>query len=307
MRRSRPLERFVDPRTALLTPASGHVVPGSCGCRSASSYKYRGRGCETRSRSHLLPSVGAWCLVPDLKTKRASVTELSDPRDQPAGAFSSWLRLTRRAQQLPTLGAEVPCGACNACCRASYFIHIKPEETQTLERIPKRLLFPAPGLPRGNVLMGYNENGECPVWIDKRCSIYEHRPQTCRDYDCRVFPATGIALDDDPARALIAERVRTWKFDYPGEVDRKEHAAVQAAARFLQDHREGFPPELRPSTPAQLAVLAIKVYEIFFQLDEGAEGTGQRPLDADIARAVMAAMEQPADGSQEPQARPSGA
>jgi uncharacterized protein len=243
----------------------------------------------------------------DHRKKPTTAEEVPDQRDLPAGAFSSWLRLTRRSQKLSTLGADVPCGSCSGCCRSSYFIHIKPEETQTLKRIPKALLFPAPGLPRGNVLMGYNERGECPMWLDQQCSIYEHRPQTCRDYDCRVFPATGIALEDDGSRALIAERARRWKFDFPGEVDRKEYSAVQAAASFLQEHREWFPPGMLPDNPPQLAVLAIKVYEIFFKLDEGSAGTGPRPPDCDIARAVMEAMEAGPPEPQKSRARPSPA
>src|SRR5262249_465616 len=121
---------------------------------------------------------------------RIAVKDITEQQELPAGEFSSWLRLTRRALQLKNIGADVPCGECNACCGSSYFIHIKPEETQTLNRIPKALLFPAPGLPKGNVLMGYNEKGECPMLIDNKCSIYEHRPQTCRDFDCRIFAAT---------------------------------------------------------------------------------------------------------------------
>ncbi len=72
-------------------------------------------------------------------------------RDLPAGGFSSWLRRTRVAL-LEEDGADVPCGECSACCTTSHFVHVRPEETQTLARIPRELLFPAPGLPDGNVL-----------------------------------------------------------------------------------------------------------------------------------------------------------
>src|SRR5262249_23063586 len=115
----------------------------------------------------------------------------------PAGDFSTWLAATRRA-----LGSDadvdVPCGTCTAGCTASYFIHVRPDETRTLARIPKALLFPAPGLPKGHKVMGYGENGHCPMLVDNACSIYADRPQTCRTYDCRVFPASGIEPDDKP-------------------------------------------------------------------------------------------------------------
>ena len=52
-------------------------------------------------------------------------------------------------------------------------------------------------MPKGNMLLGYDENGHCPMLIDDKCSIYEHRPITCRSYDCRIFPAAGIVAGDD--------------------------------------------------------------------------------------------------------------
>ncbi|MEP6961813.1 MAG: YkgJ family cysteine cluster protein, partial [Acidobacteriota bacterium] len=139
----------------------------------------------------------------------------------PAGEFSAWLRATEAALASPATGADVPCGACNACCRASMFIHITPEETQTIERIPRALLFPAPGLPQGHVLMGYNQQGHCPMLVDNRCSIYAHRPRACRDYDCRIFAATGIAVDLR-TQAEVARRVAAWSFDYKSDASRKK-------------------------------------------------------------------------------------
>src|SRR5580658_8355913 len=129
----------------------------------------------------------------------------------PAGEFSEWLRGAETSLRSGKGQANVPCGACRGCCRSSMFIHIKPEETQTMQRIPRALLFPAPGLPKGHVLMGYNGQGHCPMLVDNQCSIYEHRPQTCRSYDCRVFTATGIPADPQTQRE-IAQRAATWEF-----------------------------------------------------------------------------------------------
>ena len=53
--------------------------------------------------------------------------------------------------------------------------------------------------------MGYDERGHCPMLVDGDCSIYEHRPRTCRTYDCRVFAGHRRRRPDQPA---IAERVR---------------------------------------------------------------------------------------------------
>ncbi len=125
--------------------------------------------------------------------------------------------------------ADVPCDGCTACCTSSQFVHIGPDETDTLAHIPAELLFPAPRLPRGHVLMGYDERGHCPMLVDGRCSIYEHRPRTCRTYDCRVFAAAGIEPDDDD-KVLIRDRVRRWRFTFAGEADRAEQAAIAARA-----------------------------------------------------------------------------
>src|ERR671913_1128381 len=123
-----------------------------------------------------------------------------------------------RAALEGTADADVPCGTCTACCTASQFVHIAPDERDTLAHIPKALLFPAPRLPAGHVLMGYDERGHCPMLRDGACTIYAHRPRTCRTYDCRVFPAAGLA----PARVQveIARRSARWRFDEPGVEDR---------------------------------------------------------------------------------------
>jgi Fe-S-cluster containining protein len=128
--------------------------------------------------------------------------------------------------------ADVPCGSCTACCTSSQFIHVEPDERATLARIPAALLFPAPGKPKGHVLLGYDEHGRCPMFVDGGCSIYDHRPRTCRAYDCRVFAATGI-VPDQPA---VADRVRTWRFD----TSAPRAVAIRRRARSLTD--EGLPP-----------------------------------------------------------------
>src|ERR1039458_8074282 len=149
-------------------------------------------------------------------------TDLNGSVGVPAGDFSQWLHVTEASLRSGNGGADVPCGTCKGCCRSSMFIHIKPEETHTIKRIPRALLFPAPGLPKGHVLMGYDDKGQCPMFVDNQCSIYEDRPQTCRDYDCRIFAATGIAVDQT-VQPEIAKRVESWEFNYEGEGSREEH------------------------------------------------------------------------------------
>ncbi len=177
------------------------------------------------------------------------------------GNFSDWLRDTRSALKKDA-ETDVPCGECNACCRSSYFIHIKPNELETLNHIPEELLFPAPGLPEGNVLMGYDEKGHCPMLREGACSIYEHRPATCRSYDCRIFPATGIQISGKD-KVLINQQVQRWKFNLNEAGEINEQKAVKQAASFLTQKRKLLPPEEIPGNPTQLAIMAIKVYKLF--------------------------------------------
>jgi Fe-S-cluster containining protein len=165
------------------------------------------------------------------------------------------------------------------------FVHIKPEETETIRRIPSALLFPAPGLSKGHVLMGYNDQGHCPMLADNKCSIYEYRPQTCRSYDCRMFAATGVEPDAE-TQADIAARVKAWVFSYESEQSCYEHSVVKQAAAFLKENRDLFPPGFLPSHPAQLAALAVRIYRLF------PDAAAVNDDAAAIAQAIMTALDE---------------
>lgn len=199
----------------------------------------------------------------------------------PAGRFTTWLGEIGPAVRGEG-AADVPCGSCTACCEASYFIHVGPDEADALAHIPAALLFPAPGLPPGHLLMGYDERGRCPMLVDGRCSIYEHRPRTCRTYDCRVFAAADV-VDDDPTKAAVARQARRWRFDEPHPADVAMHAAVRAAAAFLAERAGELPPELAPVTATRRAVLAVAVHDTF--LLDGRVRTDVEPDE--VAAAIL--------------------
>jgi uncharacterized protein len=194
---------------------------------------------------------------------RITVTE---HHDLPAGDFSTWMTQMQGAIRGAN-SSEVPCDGCTACCTASQFIHIGPDERDTLAHVPAELLFPAPRLAPGNVLMGYDERGHCPMLVDNRCSIYEHRPKTCRTYDCRVFAATGLEPDGDE-KEEIAARARRWRFGVAHEADRSTLDAVRAAVAYLRAHPEVLPQGLAPANSTQLAVAAIDAHPAFVGIDE---------------------------------------
>ena len=180
--------------------------------------------------------------------------------DLPAGDFSSWMIEIQGAIR-GEHGSDVPCDGCTACCTSSQFIHVGPDESDTLAHIPAELLFPAPGLPPGHVVLGYDERGHCPMLIDDECSIYEHRPRTCRTYDCRIFPAAGLRIDDAD-KAEIARRAQRWRFSYPTEADRQQHDAVRAAATLLQEQADRRPDRAVAMNTTQLALRAIEAVSV---------------------------------------------
>jgi uncharacterized protein len=177
-----------------------------------------------------------------------------------AGPFSAWLAGLGAALR-GAADADVPCGACTACCASSQFVHVEPDEVDALAHIPKALQFPAPRLPEGHVLLGYDERGRCPMLGERGCTIYAHRPRTCRTYDCRVFPATGVPCD----KPIVAARAVRWRFDHPTVRDEAEHAAVRAAAAWLRDHGGELPDDAAPRSATQAAVLATALHRAFVE------------------------------------------
>jgi Fe-S-cluster containining protein len=159
-----------------------------------------------------------------------------------AGPFLPWLDEVRVAIRGEG-ETDVACGPCTACCESGQFVHIGPDEVDALAHVPKALRFPAPGRPKGHVLLPYDERGRCPMLGEDGCTIYEHRPQTCRTYDCRVFEAAGIDCD----KPKIAERARQWAFRHPTPADEAAHDAVRRAAAALD-------PSLSPTERAVRAV-----------------------------------------------------
>jgi uncharacterized protein len=217
-----------------------------------------------------------------------------------AGDFGAWLVAMRRALRREA-DADVPCGDCCACCSTSHFVHIGPEERETLVRVPRELLFPAPGMPVGHVLLPYDDRGRCPL-LDTggRCTIYDHRPLTCRTYDCRVFAAAGLDADREP----ITLQARRWRFSCPAPDDAPRLAAVRAAARWIPAHAAAFPGGAVPDDAAALAVLAVRVADVF--LPDGLEGAGadDATAAAAVVRVAAESGESALPGASEPVAPP---
>lgn len=197
----------------------------------------------------------------------------------PAGAFGEWLA-GFRASLLGNEGSGVPCGECRGCCISGYSVQIRPRDEQARALIPPQLLVSAPGFAQDELTMAARPDGTCPMLRNNECTIYPSRPQTCRDYDCRVFAAAGLSAGGTD-KAVINRRVREWRFSYPSPSDRAAHTAVKAAATFIATKRGSFPSQRAPAGPTGIAVLACETYAVFLEPD-----IQQRP-DEEVARLIL--------------------
>lgn len=188
------------------------------------------------------------------------------------------MRAVLRGEQ----AADVPCGDCVGCCVSSYPIPLRPSDRVAMERVPPEHLH-LPRDPGGSLArMGYREDGSCPMLRAGKCTIYSDRPQTCRDYDCRIYAAAGLLPDGE--RPVISERVLAWKFRFDSERERIDAAAVQRAAQFIRAQREKFPQAMRAGSATAAAVLAVKVFHLFL-----AEDAALEPVEQLLPRVIEAA------------------
>jgi Fe-S-cluster containining protein len=196
-----------------------------------------------------------------------------------AGEFSAWLNDFINAME-GNISANVPCGKCVACCTSSKFVHIRPSDKKALNIIPKELLFSAPGLPKGYFLLGYDENGHCPMFKDSKCSIYESRPETCRQYDCRVYAATSIPIEKESH--AIAQQAKRWEFSLTTIKDKEKYQLVQNASKFLLFNRNCFPVSYLPLLNSQLAIFAIRIHGEFRKINNDSSDTNLNEFVSNI-------------------------
>jgi Fe-S-cluster containining protein len=138
---------------------------------------------------------------------------------------------------------------------------VEADEDQTLKAIPPELLFDAPGSD-GVKLMGHDKKGNCPLF-QEGCSIYKFRPRTCRNFDCRVYGATGITPEFTSSALL--DQIQAWKFTTQTELDHTLQKAVFDAVDFLNLHESTLPDDLKPYSSMRLAFLAVCMHTLFLK------------------------------------------
>jgi len=191
-------------------------------------------------------------------TSPASDTPL-DPID--AGDFGEWVD-AMTATLRGTSGSDVPCGTCVGCCSSHWPVALRAEDQAVAARVPHYLLLEPEDAPEGLRYMGYRADGTCPMLKSGQCSVYAIRPQTCRDFDCRIFAAAGLRSAGD-AKPLINERIQRWCFQYASPEAEAAHAAMRAAAEFIRTAAVLPGAPSLPTSPIAIAGLAFKAHRVF--------------------------------------------
>lgn len=196
-----------------------------------------------------------------------------------AGSFGQWLA-AMRAVLRGERDADVPCDDCVGCCISSYPIPLRPEDARARAEVPEEFLLGTMAAGE-RWMMGFREDGSCPFMETGRCGIYTDRPQTCRDYDCRIYAAAGLVPDGN--RAIIERRVKQWDFSFTSDEEREAAAAVRRTARFIQENAARFPASLRAGSATAAAVMAIKCFPAI----SAAEATGS---ESEVTQRILMAL-----------------
>ncbi len=92
----------------------------------------------------------------------------------------------------------IQCGECTACCRNTMVI-LRDDETGYADTIVR--------VASGDQyrILQSRPNGDCVYLTNHGCSIHDHKPAMCREYDCReVYMAMIVAKTRRERRADIA-------------------------------------------------------------------------------------------------------
>lgn len=165
-----------------------------------------------------------------------------------AGRFGEWVVAMVDGVRSGA-GSDVPCDGCVACCTSGQTILVEADERSAL---PSHAVV---DVGDGEHALAHDGDGRCVLLVEGACIAYEVRPRRCRTYDCRIFPATGLAPERD--KPAIADRAATWTFRYEGGDDRRRQEAVRTAVVAIRSQQLGG----RPTSATQLAAAAILAHD----------------------------------------------
>jgi len=101
--------------------------------------------------------------------------------------------------------ASVPCGTCSACC---YFKIVDFDPRLEPSANLARLRYVQDEDKEGWARLEKRSDGACVHLGEKGCSVYEHRPAPCREFDCRTSSLVGMSQVFDAGQVSPA-----WLFE----------------------------------------------------------------------------------------------
>jgi hypothetical protein len=125
-----------------------------------------------------------------------------------------------------TKDVDVPCNGCVACCYHKK-VDLHPDDTgEHLDAVVE---------PDGSRVLRKREDGACIHLGATGCTVYEHRPRVCRQYDCRVFALVGVSDTYDGGRHSPG-----WMFEMATAKDRILSLAMNMGALPVISQKAGF-------------------------------------------------------------------
>ena len=159
--------------------------------------------------------------------------------------------------------SDVPCNGCTACCTSSQFVHIGPDETDTLAHIPAELLFPAPRLPRGHVRARLRRARPLPDADRRRVLDLRAPPADVSDLRLPRLPRRRVS--NPTTKTGTGRATRAPLAVHRADTDRPRRRTTRCAppprtsASIAVTCREAH----LPTTATQLAVLAVELHDLF--------------------------------------------
>lgn len=146
--------------------------------------------------------------------------------------------------------ASVPCGTCTSCCWYQR-IDVNPAKETAEDLSYMELVEDEKGFQ-----LARHDHGPCVHLGDRGCTIWAHRPEVCRCYDCRPFGLAGLM-----PQSVSGHRTPAWKFELKTPLDRAiVIAARMAALPFVEACLNGTPgPSLTDSST--MAAVLKGIYE----------------------------------------------
>jgi hypothetical protein len=125
--------------------------------------------------------------------------------------------------------AAVPCQGCNQCCyHARVDVYPDKERPENLAQLDV-----VPHADGNGFVLAKRDDGACVhLGSGGECTVYQHRPQACRLYDCRAFSVIGLVDTFNGGRNSPA-----WVFDTRTADERVMDLALRLAAEnYIAGH-----------------------------------------------------------------------